>query len=101
MLGFLSFLGLIVMQDITSRHFLQLSFTWPQVRPTRRLQFFVPPVFVVSPTAVFSGDVVMHSRVFRCTGICGVSRRMVVIVAVFVFLGVVAVAVAWCWCWCW
>ncbi|CAM9535849.1 unnamed protein product [Ectocarpus fasciculatus] len=30
-LGFLSFLGLIVMQDITSRHFLQLSFTWPQV----------------------------------------------------------------------
>ncbi|CAB1107887.1 unnamed protein product [Ectocarpus sp. CCAP 1310/34] len=30
-LGFLSFLGLIVMQDITSRHFLSLSFTWPQV----------------------------------------------------------------------
>lgn len=30
-LGFLSFLGLIVMQDITARHFLQLSFTWPQV----------------------------------------------------------------------
>ncbi|CAM9740715.1 unnamed protein product, partial [Scytosiphon promiscuus] len=29
-LGFLSFLGLIVMQDITSRHFLELSFTWPQ-----------------------------------------------------------------------
>ncbi|CAM9695876.1 unnamed protein product [Ascophyllum nodosum] len=29
-LGFLSFLGLIVMQDITARHFLQLSFTCPQ-----------------------------------------------------------------------
>ncbi|CAM9137217.1 unnamed protein product [Discosporangium mesarthrocarpum] len=30
-LGFLSFLGLIVMQDIDARHFLLLSFTWPQV----------------------------------------------------------------------